>query len=132
MHSKRNIAQRMGRWSGTHPKTAIFGWIAFVLVAFFLGNSVFTAKTLDENDQGVGESGRAAKTLDEAFTTAQERASESVLVQTFKGPLAQAEKYYKWQDETGTWHYSNKPPKDQEAQPLNVHSKSPSAWPRGW
>jgi len=39
-------------------------------------------------------------------------------------PLAHAEKYYKWQDETGTWNYSKKPPKDQQAQPLNVHAKS--------
>ena len=23
MHAKRNLAHRMGRWSGTHPKTAI-------------------------------------------------------------------------------------------------------------
>ena len=38
-------------------------------------------------------------------------------------PLVHAEKYYKWQDETGTWHYSNKPPKGQEAQPLNVRAK---------
>ena len=26
-----NIAARMGRWSGTHRKTAIFGWLAFVV-----------------------------------------------------------------------------------------------------
>ena len=38
MQAKRNLAHRMGRWSGTHPKTAIFGWIAFVLIAFFVGN----------------------------------------------------------------------------------------------
>ena len=25
-----NIAARMGRWSASHRKTAIFGWLAFV------------------------------------------------------------------------------------------------------
>ena len=49
MQAKRNLAHRMGRWSGTHPKTAIFGWLAFVLIAFFIGNAVGT-KTLDPAD----------------------------------------------------------------------------------
>ena len=35
----------------------------------------------------------------------------------------QAEKYYKWQDENGTWHYSNKPPKDVEAKALDVRAR---------
>ena len=26
-----NIAARMGRWSAGHRKTAIFGWLAFVV-----------------------------------------------------------------------------------------------------
>ena len=33
----RNLAARMGRWSADHWKTATFGWLAFVLVAFALG-----------------------------------------------------------------------------------------------
>ena len=61
MQAKRNLAHRMGRWSGTHPWTAILGWIAFVVVSFFVGSSVVTQKTLKESEQGVGESGRAAK-----------------------------------------------------------------------
>ncbi len=32
MH-KRNLAARAGRWSAQHRKTAILGWILFVLVA---------------------------------------------------------------------------------------------------
>ena len=32
-----NLAARMGRWSAAHWKTATFGWLAFVLVAFGLG-----------------------------------------------------------------------------------------------
>jgi hypothetical protein len=26
-----NLAARMGRWSTSHRKTAIFGWLAFVI-----------------------------------------------------------------------------------------------------
>ena len=32
-----NLAARTGRWSARHWKTATFGWLAFVLVAFGLG-----------------------------------------------------------------------------------------------
>ena len=32
-----NLAGRMGRWSAQHRKIAIFGWLAFVVVAFALG-----------------------------------------------------------------------------------------------
>ena len=38
-------------------------------------------------------------------------------------PLVHAEKFYKWQDESGTWHYSKSPPKDVQAEPLNVRAK---------
>ena len=43
----RNIAARMGRWSASHKKTAIFGWLAFVLAAFVIGNVVSVAVTDD-------------------------------------------------------------------------------------
>ena len=36
----RNIAARMGRWSASHWKTATFGWLAFVVVAFALSSMV--------------------------------------------------------------------------------------------
>src|SRR6185503_355960 len=35
-----NLAARMGRWSAAHWKTATFGWLAFVLVAFGLGGAI--------------------------------------------------------------------------------------------
>ena len=41
-HTNRNLAARMGRWSARHWKTATFGWLAFVLVAFGLGGMVGT------------------------------------------------------------------------------------------
>ena len=30
---KQNLAARAGRWTAQHRKTAIFGWLAFVIVA---------------------------------------------------------------------------------------------------
>ena len=35
-----NLASRAGHWSATHRKRAIFGWLAFVLIATVLGGSV--------------------------------------------------------------------------------------------
>src|SRR5690348_15784745 len=90
MHPKRNLAHRMGRWSGMHPWTAILGWIAFVAVAFMIGNAV-PAHTLGKADTGVGESGRATKTVDRAFTDAQEPAKESLFIQSRSGKLTDAD-----------------------------------------
>ena len=72
------LAARMGRWSATHWKTATFGWLAFVLVAFALGGMVGT-KNVDQNAPGPGESGRMQKILDAGF---QQPAGENVLVQS--------------------------------------------------
>jgi uncharacterized membrane protein YdfJ with MMPL/SSD domain len=88
MQAKRNLAHRMGHWSGTHPWTAILGWMAFVIVSFVIGSAVVTTKTLDKSQTGVGESGRAAQVLDKAFPTSETRAGEMILVQTRGGPLA--------------------------------------------
>src|SRR3954462_10115921 len=74
----KNFAARAGRWSAQHRKTAIFGWLAFVIVAFVVGGNLGT-KTLDEKDLGVGDSGRAAKVVDKAFP---EAAGEQVFVQS--------------------------------------------------
>src|SRR3954466_2671957 len=73
-----NIAGRAGRWSGNHRKTAIWGWLAFVLVAFALGSAA-GMKNIADSDGGNGESGRADKTAALAFPA---EASESVLVQS--------------------------------------------------
>ena len=73
-----NLAARMGRWSAAHWKTATFGWLAFVLVAFALGGAVGT-KSIDANAAGPGESGRMDRILDAGF---EQPAGESVLVQS--------------------------------------------------
>ncbi len=72
------LAARMGRWSATHWKTATFGWLAFVAVAFALGGVVGTTN-VDQNASGPGESGRMQKILDAGF---QQPAGENVLVQS--------------------------------------------------
>ena len=91
MTGKRNLAHRMGRWSGTHPWTAILGWLAFVLISFLAIPSFVTTNTLKDSELGVGESGRAAKVLDQAFPTSQTPATEMILVQTASGRLATAD-----------------------------------------
>src|SRR5215210_8096443 len=60
-----NLAARMAAWSGRHRKKAIWGWLAFVLVVFALGNATGTTNISDV-DQFSGESGRAEKALDRA------------------------------------------------------------------
>jgi uncharacterized membrane protein YdfJ with MMPL/SSD domain len=72
-----HLAARMGRWSATHRKTAIFGWLAFVLAALVLGSLVGTEK-LDPGVSTVGESGRADAVLADRF---EKPLAERVLVQ---------------------------------------------------
>ena len=55
-----NIAARMGRWSANHWKTAVFGWLAFVVAAVVLGGAIGT-KYLEDDDLAVGEAATANK-----------------------------------------------------------------------
>ena len=73
----RNLAARAGRWSAQHRKTAIFGWLAFVVIALVLGSA--TGMKQDSGDHGPGESGRAGDAIERAFPT--DEAEEQVLVQ---------------------------------------------------
>ena len=73
-----SIAARAGRWSATHRKTAIWGWLAFVFASFAVGGAVGT-KTLQQDELGVGESGRAAKAITAAF---ERETEELVLIQS--------------------------------------------------
>ncbi len=73
-----NLAARMGRWSAAHWKTATFGWLAFVLVAFALGGAVGMT-SIDDSEPGPGESGRMDRILDAGF---EQPAGENVLVQS--------------------------------------------------
>src|SRR5947209_5089964 len=73
-----NLAARAGRWSAQHRKAAIWGWISFTVVALAIGAGAGT-KTLENARSGVGESGRADRTADDAFP---KYAEEMVLVQS--------------------------------------------------
>src|SRR5689334_11859190 len=72
-----NLAAQMGSWSAAHWKTATFGWLALVVVAFALGGQIGT-KQIDPNATGPGQSGRMDRILDAGF---KQPAGESVLIQ---------------------------------------------------
>jgi uncharacterized membrane protein YdfJ with MMPL/SSD domain len=72
------LAARAGRWSAQHRKKAIWGWLAFVVIAFAVGGAIGT-ETQTNAQSGVGESGRAARTVDNAFPKHQ---VEQVFVQS--------------------------------------------------
>ena len=75
-----NIAARMGRWSASHRKTAIFGWLAFVIASFAIGTGV-GMQTIDQNDTNVGEARTADHIIRDAGFKLDEQ-SEYVLVQS--------------------------------------------------
>jgi uncharacterized membrane protein YdfJ with MMPL/SSD domain len=75
----RGIAARAGHWSAAHRKTAIFGWLAFVLVALFVGMSA-GAKTPPASHKFDGESRKAEQVLADAGYKIP--AGEMVLVQS--------------------------------------------------
>ena len=81
MRNGRNIAARAGRWSAQHRKTAIIGWLVFVVLGVMIGGSVGT-ETLDDEDYGVGESRSADQALANNFP---DRVDETVLVRSEEG-----------------------------------------------
>ncbi len=78
MQPRRNIAARAARWSATHRKTAIFGWLAFVIVAVMVGGAV-GQRELTDAEATSGEAGRAEVALERAGLRPH---SEVVLVQS--------------------------------------------------
>src|SRR5207247_10503711 len=77
-----NLAARMGRWSASHWKTAVFGWLAFVVAALAIGSQDGT-KQIDMQDANVGQSHKADQILKEGFPQAQaDPQEEFVLVQS--------------------------------------------------
>jgi putative drug exporter of the RND superfamily len=77
MTRSRNMAARIGDWSSRHRKSAIFGWVLFVLVAGFLG-TVAGQVNLASSQEGAGDSMRAAVILANAGHA--QPAAEMVLV----------------------------------------------------
>jgi uncharacterized membrane protein YdfJ with MMPL/SSD domain len=74
----RNLASRAARWSARHRKIAVFGWLAFVVIAFVIGGMVGQKKIADE-DQGNGSSRAADQAI--AHADFPDKADEQVLVQ---------------------------------------------------
>jgi RND superfamily putative drug exporter len=87
-----NFAARMGRWSARHWKTAVFGWLAFVIASFAIGTALGT-KYLDDSDTNVGEARTADKIIDAGFPKSESQ-GEVVLIQsktvTFTDPAFKA------------------------------------------
>src|SRR3954449_10967647 len=78
----RNIAARAGRWSARHRKTAVFGWLGFVVLAIALGTLVPRAE-LTRAESEIGPTAQAQRILDAHGW--QDPASEMVLVQRTRG-----------------------------------------------
>jgi uncharacterized membrane protein YdfJ with MMPL/SSD domain len=76
-----NLAARMGRWSANHWKTAVFGWLAFVVASVVIGGAVGT-KYLEDNDLAVGEAATATKMIEAGFPQADDEQGEIVLIQS--------------------------------------------------
>jgi uncharacterized membrane protein YdfJ with MMPL/SSD domain len=74
----RNLAARAGRWSAQHRKTAVIGWIVFVVLAVVVGGKI-GQNDLDESASGSGESRRGDMIVEAAGFP--EQAGEQVLVQ---------------------------------------------------
>ena len=78
MKKSHNLAARAAHWSAEHRKTAIFGWLAFVVVAVLLGNAV-GKNEIHGPDQFSGEAGRAEQTL---YDSGLRPNTEHVLIQS--------------------------------------------------
>jgi uncharacterized membrane protein YdfJ with MMPL/SSD domain len=78
MQQPKGLAARAAHWSAGHRKTAIFGWLAFVIVAFMIGGAVGT-KNIAQEDMGNGSSKVAEQTI--AHADFPDTADEQVLVQ---------------------------------------------------
>jgi RND superfamily putative drug exporter len=80
MHAKQNIASRIGRWSAAHRKTAILGWLVFVVAIFgLMASGTLKKETLSSVDQIAGNAGEAERMLDDAGLRPTE---EIVLIQS--------------------------------------------------
>src|SRR5688572_23252315 len=73
-----NLAARMARWSSRHRKKAFWGWRAFVIVAFAIGNAV-GPNLISDLDNLNRESHDAEVALDNARLLPQ---SEVVFIQS--------------------------------------------------
>lgn len=85
--ASRNIAARVGRWSPRHRKTAIFGWLAFVVAAIAIGTMV-GQRTIDQQHD-VGQASRAGQILKRAGFVQSGRLTEIVVIQSNPATIAE-------------------------------------------
>jgi uncharacterized membrane protein YdfJ with MMPL/SSD domain len=71
------LAARLGGWSTTHRKTAVFGWLLFVVLAATAGGMTGVAE-MRPSEGDVGDSARAGRIMEDAGI--QEPAGEMVMV----------------------------------------------------
>ena len=83
-----SLTARAARWSAAHRRTAILGWLAFVIAAFAIGN-VAGLRLMKQDEFAIGDSRAAERVLAQEFPT--QRAGEEVLIQSRNGPLARAQ-----------------------------------------
>jgi RND superfamily putative drug exporter len=76
-----NLAARMGRWSASHRKTAIFGWLAFVIVSIAIGTMV-GQRTIDQQNNNAGQAHRADQILKRAGFAESDPLTEIVVIQS--------------------------------------------------
>jgi RND superfamily putative drug exporter len=75
--NRTNLAGRAGRWSAGHWKVALFGWLAFAVVAVVLGSAVGHIQMKD-SEYASGEAATALRILDEGGLVSP--STENVLV----------------------------------------------------
>jgi uncharacterized membrane protein YdfJ with MMPL/SSD domain len=76
-----NIAARMGRWSASHWKTAVFGWLAFVVLAFGVATQL-PMKTISTQDSNVGQAHKADEIFKKSGFGQTDSQTEFVLIQS--------------------------------------------------
>ena len=77
MARERSVAAALGGWSARHRKTAVFGWLLFVVLATVVGGAV-GQQGLTDAQNGVGSSAQALQILQNAGLS--DPATEMVLV----------------------------------------------------
>ena len=87
LSSSRNLAACMGRWSASHRRTAIFGWLAFVIAAIVIGTAV-GQRTIDQHSYTAGEAHRGEQILTQAGFTQAGRLTEIVVIQSPSATVA--------------------------------------------
>lgn len=83
----RNLSARMGRWSASHRKTAIFGWLAFVIVAVVLGMGA-GLKQIEQSNSNAGQAHKADQILKQAGFKQSGPLTEIVVIQSKQRTIA--------------------------------------------